>query len=263
MPFPKAKRVIYNKNPLNRVICQLRYPPILSIDSEIPSAFQDSIRSKFPLYSEKVEFQQEIASGLKTQFLPETIKQLSNNSITKNHEFCGEDGVWKINLTRTFLSISTSVYVRWEDFIERFQDSYKALIDIYKPPFFTRIGLRYVDIFDRSKLCLNDVSWTDLLQPYFLGLLSSTVSKEVKNCENVYEINLSDNESIVRIRTSFVQNVQNNEQCYMVDSDFFTPKRTFLNMTFEKLEFLHQMATLLIQWIITDKLHNAMEPKEI
>ena len=58
MPFPETERVIYEKNPLNKVICQLRYPPILRIDSEVPSKFQDAIIDNFPLYNEKVEFQQ-------------------------------------------------------------------------------------------------------------------------------------------------------------------------------------------------------------
>ena len=263
MPFPDAKRVLYGKKPLDRVVCQLRYPPILRIDSEVPAAFQDSIRSDYPLYNEKVEFQQEIVAGPGAQLSPEVVKQLTKTSVTKNHEFSSEDGGWKINLTRTFLSISTSRYERWEEFTERFRSSYNALLGIYKPPFFGRIGLRYVDIFERSKLGLKDVSWTELLQPYFLGLLSSSVAKNVRSSETVYEVNLLDGESIVRIAASLVQNMQSSEECYLVDSDFHTLKRTPPDKAFERLGFLHQRATRLIRWMIQDRLHNAMEPREI
>ncbi|MCH7755956.1 TIGR04255 family protein, partial [candidate division KSB1 bacterium] len=55
MPFPEVKRVIYKKNPLDRVICQLRFSPILKIDAEIPAEFQDMIRADFPNYSEKTD----------------------------------------------------------------------------------------------------------------------------------------------------------------------------------------------------------------
>jgi len=263
MPFPEAKRVVYKKNPLINVICQLRYPPILRIDSEVPSQFQEAIRSDYPLYNERTEVQHEIAAGMKPQFPQEINVQLTRTGITKNHEFCSENGVWRINLTRTFLSISTSEYHRWEDFVQRFSSSSKKFLEIYNPPFFTRLGLRYVDIFDRSKLGLEDAHWTDLLQSYSLGLLSSSVSKEVKSCESVYEIKLSDSESIVRIATSLVIDARTSRECYMVDSDFYTPKRTPPDKAFDKLEFLHQRATRLIRWIITDKLHNAMEPQEI
>jgi uncharacterized protein (TIGR04255 family) len=136
MPFPEAPRVIYRKNPLNRVICQLRYPSILKINTESPADFQESIRREYPLYREKTEFLQENTIRGKTDLPTEMMNQLMQASVTKNHEFRSEDGIWKINLTRNFLSISTSKYVRWEDFLERFMSSFKALMRIYMPPFF-------------------------------------------------------------------------------------------------------------------------------
>lgn len=137
------------------------------------------------------------------------------------------------------------------------------MVSIYNPAFFSRVGIRYVDVFERSKLGLQVDPWNNLIQPYFLGLLASDVKNEIKTNESLYEILLNDSESIVRIATSFVQNVQTIEQCYMVDSDFYTPKRVSLDNAMSKLEFLHDRASKLIRWIITDKLHNAMEPLEI
>ena len=43
-------RCIYDKNPLAEVICQLRFPEILSIQTDIPAKFQDAIRKDFPKY---------------------------------------------------------------------------------------------------------------------------------------------------------------------------------------------------------------------
>jgi len=37
MPFPEVKRVIYEHNPLDKVICQLRFPPILRIECRCSS----------------------------------------------------------------------------------------------------------------------------------------------------------------------------------------------------------------------------------
>jgi len=263
MPFPDAERVIYKINPLDRVICQLRFPPILRIDSEVPALFQEAIRGEFPLYNEKVEIQQELAVGIKSQFSPEVIKQLSKQSTNKNHEFSSEDNIWKINLNRNFLSISTSQYHKWEEFIEKFKTSLKALSDIYSPPFFTRVGLRYVDIFDRSKLGIPGASWSELLKPHFLGLLSSEIGNDIRHCENVFEVSLAENRGIARIATSFVLNLKLKEQCYMIDSDFYSTQKTpFLDLD-DQLNFLHARATRLIRWIITDKLHKAMEPEII
>jgi uncharacterized protein (TIGR04255 family) len=55
MPFPEIERIVYRNNPLTEVVCQLRFPPILSIESELPVKFQDAIREMYPSFQEKVE----------------------------------------------------------------------------------------------------------------------------------------------------------------------------------------------------------------
>jgi uncharacterized protein (TIGR04255 family) len=191
------------------------------------------------------------------------IQSLLRSSANKKYEFLTEDGVWKVNLTRTFLSITTTNYKRWEDFKDRLKCPYDALIRVYSPAFFTRIGLRYVDIFRRSVLGLEGTYWNELLKPFVLGLLSSPVAANVKNFESAYDISLSDNESNVRIVTSFVQQIPNNEQCLMIDSDFFSSKRKDLPYAMSQLDFLNSRASRLIQWVIEERLHKAMEPRQI
>ena len=67
MPFPPAQRVLYNKSPLEQVICQLRFPPILRIDSDLPADFQDRIRNQFPNFGEASEFKLEVSQADKYQ----------------------------------------------------------------------------------------------------------------------------------------------------------------------------------------------------
>src|SRR5258708_12324597 len=55
MLFPESERVIYDKNPLQQVICQLRFPPILRINTEVPVAFQERVKQDYPFYQEKSE----------------------------------------------------------------------------------------------------------------------------------------------------------------------------------------------------------------
>jgi len=302
MPFPKRKRFVYKNNQLNSVVCQLRYPPILRIDSEVPAIFQEAIRQEYPLYIEKTEFLPNAPSGVKAQFPQEAQIQVASTGSLKNHEFCTEDKSWRINLARTFLAVSTSKYNRWEEFSDRFTRAYEKLLHIYEPPFFTRIGLRYTDIFVRSKLGLADVKWADLLQPPFLGLISSDVGEEIRSFDSVYEVWLSDSESVVRIALSLAVDIATKEQCFVVDSDFFSagktpvdthgqargtlqfnlrltpfgrllihprvnPWNSALRVRLEgvssRLEFLHVNASNLIQSIISPRLHDAMEPQEI
>ena len=49
------QRCIYDMNPLAEVICQLRFPEILSIQANIPANFQEAIRHIFPKYAARAE----------------------------------------------------------------------------------------------------------------------------------------------------------------------------------------------------------------
>src|SRR5512133_4231716 len=104
MPFPKVKRVIYRHNPLDQVICQIRFPPILKIDAQIPSEFQDRVRKHFPSYSESLQWDVEVPAGAVSQsvvqlgqvpqsLVPvEMLQQVLKPSGIKNYEFTSEDG---------------------------------------------------------------------------------------------------------------------------------------------------------------------------
>lgn len=262
MPFPEAKRVVYKKNTLQNVICQLRFPPILRIDSEIPSQFQERIKDIFPFYKEKTEVIQQELSSL--SLAPTEVNQMMmKSSNRKNHEFLSDDEMLKVNLTRTFIALSTSQYTRWEEFLNILGKIINALFEIYSPSFVTRIGLRYVNIFDRTLLELKDADWNELLNPYLLGLLSSEFRNNIDVLESVYEIKLIDNISKVRIATSLIEGINSKEKSFMVDSDFSHTKRISREIAWDKLNFLHERSTRLIRYIVTDKLHKAMEPEEI
>jgi len=53
--FSTEKRCIYRNNQLGEVICQLRFPEILSIQATLPAQFQDAIRDAFPRYMMRKE----------------------------------------------------------------------------------------------------------------------------------------------------------------------------------------------------------------
>lgn len=264
MPFPEVKRVIYKKNPLDRVICQLRFPPILKIDAEIPAEFQDRVRKDFPNYSEATELRVEPSPGIKGELPTELLSKVLQSTSTKNYKFSSEDGEWEINLTRTFIALTANKYERWEKFREKIEILSKALIEIYSPAHFSRIGLRYIDVIQRSSLGLNAVNWKQLFQPYILGVLGAAeISDFVRNAESRYEIGLSDGESTVRMITKLVEDEENGEIRYMIDSDFFNTKKTPINETMGRLDYFNKRASRLIQWCITDRLHKSLEPQEV
>jgi uncharacterized protein (TIGR04255 family) len=267
MPFKEIQRMIYKKNPLVRVIGQLRFPCILSINEKPPAAFQDRLRNQYPIYNVTFENLQQLSFEHNQD---NSLFNTSQSDKFKNYLFSSDDGVWTISLTSTFLSLTTTNYSKWEDFIFRLREISAALIEIYKPVFFERVGLRYVDVFCPSLLGLKDAAWDELIQPFALGFLScNDVKNDVTGYSGISELNL-DNNASARIVTAlgYVENLEtptqiaNSELSFIVDSDLFCGKK-YINEFENALEDLHRHSTKIIRAIITDKLHNAMEPELI
>ena len=53
--FSNETRCRYRRNPLAEVICQLRFPEILSIEANAPVEFQEAIRQEFPRFQRRQE----------------------------------------------------------------------------------------------------------------------------------------------------------------------------------------------------------------
>ena len=264
MPFPSVPRVIYHHSPLIQVICQLRFPPILRIDTEIPALLQEDIRGEFPNFTETSEWALEQATQPTEGVVPDLFRQMLQSSGSKNYAFASEDGQWQLNLTRTFISLTTTNYHRWEEFKPKFVGPLAAFTRIYSPSSFTRIGLRYINVICKSALGLQAAEWRQLLQPYILGILHEpSVGSHVKAFESNYNVGLNDGDGTVTIITKFVQPKEGDERCYLIDSDFYTSTKTPVDNTVPKLDYFNTRASRLIRWCITDELHRAMEPEAI
>ena len=264
MPFPEFARVIYNKNPLDNVVCQLKFPPILKIDSETPSQFQEAIRSTYPRFEAtegpEIQMPKELAKRLPREVLTAMLSHISG----KNYSFTTRDRSWKVNITRNFLALSTAKYERWEDFKERLRIPLESLNQIYGPAFFTRVGLRYQNVIVRSELGIDNHPWSALIQPFVSGVLNETpMCESVITTESKIEIQLADNQSIVRVLHGFVESINNGEICYQIDSDFFTEQEVEVSDAIDKLDYFNRRSRRLFRWFITEALHNAMEPTPI
>ena len=263
MPFSESKRIIYKKNVLDQVICQLKFPPILRIDAELPVAFQERVNKEFPNYTEKTNLSLEWSLRVKEQIASRSDTQVPRTDSMKNHEFATEDGQWKINLTRTFLALTTNSYDVWEDFKKRLEIPLNAFINVYSVSHFSRIGLRYKDVIQRSALGLDGVGWSELLKPQILGILAdSELSQNVRDLQSVCEISLPDIDSAVRVSSRLTRDRERDEICYVIDSDFFDAQKASIGRARSKFDDFNQHASRLFRWCITERLHKSMEPQD-
>lgn len=257
-----APRCIYQNNQLIEVICQLRFPEILSIEANAPVLFQEIVRSSFPNYSVQKEL-----SAPKLTGVPGNM-QVEPQQITNNYQFVSADGIWRINFTSKFISLSCNRYTRWEDFAKRLDLPLAAFIKVYKPAHFDRIGLRYINAVSRQELEIPEAPFRELITPMYLGPMDclDIPEKAFHRCGIDFEVKLGGN---IMAKVHSGPGILNRggktdpEAKFIFDEDLFVNETVSVNHTAGTLESIHEKATQLFRSAITDTLHNAMNPTTI
>ena len=128
--FLDRDRYLYRKPQLVEVICQLRFPTILSISAREPADFQEAIRRDFPQYQRLQEQPQPKLAGGPGNFRVEEAERVIN------YQFLSADGRWKVNLTNSFIALATPAYTKWEDFAAKLDLVLAQFSPIYQPAYF-------------------------------------------------------------------------------------------------------------------------------
>jgi uncharacterized protein (TIGR04255 family) len=260
MTFPDSPRVIYKQNVLVEVICQLRFPPILKIETEPPATFQEKIRQDYPLMQESPTDQPSLPPAI-AKMIGQAVPGFFQGQV---YNFQSEDEKWKVAITREFLAVSTTHYTRWEEFRSRLQVAVEALRVSYEPSFFVRIGLRYRDIIRKSMPGLGRLDWSKLLRTHILGELSSPrISKAIQHAVRDVLISLNGDEGQVRVLHGLIKEQNEKEHSYSIDSDFFYEGRTEITDAFKRLDSFNREAGRLFRWCITPLLQRHLGPTRL
>lgn len=259
--FSTEQRCKYQNNPLAEVICQLRFPEILSINTTAPAVFQDAIREEYPLYTVKKEMPAPKLKGIPGNFT------LESQQPSQNHMFASADGVWRVNLTSHFISLSCRQYTCWEDFAKKLDKPLAAFILEYKPAFFQRVGLRYLNFISRNDLDLEGVPFRDLITANYLGLLQDPEVPEqtTSKCSIDAQLQLRGGcQANIHAGPGLVKRngKEDKELKFIFDLDLFMSGNIPVNHSAGALQTLHAQAFPIFRDAITDTLHDAMRPQK-
>jgi uncharacterized protein (TIGR04255 family) len=255
--FSHEPRCEYRRSQLAEVICQLRFPEILTIGTTVPDIFQEAIRAEFPQFSKRME--------------PPVPKLTGNPALQKqeptvNYQFSSADGIWRVNLTSKFISLACSRYTCWEDFAGKLDKPLAAFIKIYKPAYFERVGLRYINFISRGDLGIPTAPFHELIEPCYLGLLGEEDVQEATCTRSSLDTELGIRGGCrVKIHAG-PGKIQRNgkmdqEVKFIFDQDLFMPGQVPVNLSAGALQTLHSQAWSIFRGAITDKLHEALEPR--
>ena len=256
------ERVIYEKNQLAEVICQLRFPTILSVGAREPVDFQEAVRQVFPRY----QLRQDLLPPKMVQ-QPGQPPKMEQQKPIANHQFMTADGNYRINLAQNFISLTCGKYVCWEDFARMMDRPLASFIEIYQPAYFERVGLRYLNAISRRDLDLEGMPWRELLEPQYLGLL---VSEDVP--EQAFSRCSQDVEAAIpggcrmklHVGPGMIKrgnDASDKEVKLIFDLDVYMGGNIPINMAAGAMQTVHAQAGSIFRDAITDTLHDAMEPQ--
>ena len=259
--FSTEPRVTYRKNQLGEVICQLRFPEILAIAAKPPVDFQEAIWADYPRYTSRMESPAPRLTGAPGNMT------LQNQPAAINHQFVSADGVWRVNLTSKFICLACARYTGWEEFAAKLDMPLAAFIQIYKPAYFERIGLRYVNFFSRKALGLEGRPYRELFAEKYLGVMADeqvvepTVGRSGVDAEFAIRGGCR-----VKLHAGPGQvhrgGKTDGEVKFIFDQDLYMPGSIAPNLSAPALQTLHAQAWSIFRDAITDELHEAMEPND-
>ena len=258
--FSHEPRCVYRHHQLAEVICQLRFPEILSIGTTVPDQFQEAIRAEFPQFSKRME-----PPIPKLPVAPGS-PSLQKQEPTVNYQFSSADGTWRVNLTSKFISLAGSRYTCWEDFARKLDKPLASFIQIYKPAYFERVGLRYINFISRGDLGLPTTPFYELIEPCYLGLLCEEDVQESTCTRSSLDTEIGIRGGCRAKIHAGPGKIQRNgkfdpEVKFIFDQDLFMPGQVPVNLSAGALQTLHSQAWSIFRGAITDKLHEALEPR--
>lgn len=166
---PHAPHFHLQRDQLAQVFCQVRFSPILRLrerDAVIP--FQETIRDRYPLYSEQQAVNLLVTPGGMTQ-QPAPEVQYRFSSTDRNHS---------VFLSSDFVALESRDYQDIDDFVGRLVPLVATVCETYQPGAMTRLGLRFIN---EIRLASTDPTGTMIqaLTPTLLGAAGDANLTEV------------------------------------------------------------------------------------
>lgn len=259
MPFPEQPRVKYQNNPLVDVVCQWVFSGKTSgseLNAVSAAEIHEKIREQFPLFN--------IAKIVSVEVNPQN--QSLNQFEEEQYEYRSADSSKKIDITKNRVTLTTTMYTSWEEF----RGDFLSVVDLGIKPIFgdieiSRVGLRYKDIIERSSIQLTEASWDELITPYLSSFYSkeNAMANHVVGEQSKIVLSLPENEGRLNITYGLVTNSNTQEQCFLLDSDFYIEGKLDDSAAREFMDRYNIKARNFFRWSITDKLHNLLQPTEV
>ncbi len=161
MATPKKQSVKLPRAPLIFVLAQVRFSPVLKMESYVPDIQEYMRHHGFPKYRVETIQNIMIGSGTKTE-------------VTRRWIFDDAESCRQVILTTDALTFQTTTYDTFDGFVSDFTTVAQPLADHAKVERIEQIGLRYVDLLTP----IDGISTGELLRPGLRGVPAASLGSE-------------------------------------------------------------------------------------
>lgn len=233
--------------PLVRVIAQLRFPEILSVERrDFVAPFQEAIRSAYPV------LRQEQAQGIVMG--PDGLAPAKPQIAWR---FSDIGGAWRVSLTPEFLALETTKYVSRADFISRLKLLAEALDEHIEPAQLDRLGVRYIDRITGD--AVDDIA--RLVHPEVRGITGTIAATHAVHALSESMFALQDARLVARwgflppgatVDPSAIEPAQ--EKSWILDLDMFstTPVPFVVDRVVAEAQRYAERVYTVFRWAVTD-----------
>jgi uncharacterized protein (TIGR04255 family) len=245
---PLPAEVPLKDAPLVRVIAQLRFPEILSVEQrDFVAPFQEAIRSKYPV------LRQEQTQGILLG--PGGVAPAKPQIAWR---FADTDGHWRVSLTPDFLALETTSYVSRSDFFGRLKAVAQALDEHLEPAQLDRLGVRYIDRITGD--AVDDIA--KLVRPEVRGITGTIAATHAAHAlsESLFEVG----DARVLARWGFLPPCATvdpaaiepaKEKSWLLDLDMFSATSTpfVVDQVVEQAQRYAERIYTIFRWAVTDE----------
>lgn len=223
---PVVKSVKFPKNFLRTVVCELRFPTLLEFEPKAPRELQRATRKQFPVYDK----QQNVSLS------PGALEAADV------HLFRSKSGIESVALRPSAVALETSRYSTFGPFLEMIRLVHGASLSFIDSDFFTRVGLRYINVLPAPADHLEGWLNEDLVKPLIEGVFGDVMiyRQEIRGTSQAG-------------RYSFRHAIHDEEKSltrsYVLDFDFYA-ETVEADEVIALLESLHEECYSFFRWAI-------------
>lgn len=196
--------------PLRLALCQVRFPTLFGLEGSEVRPFSEALFDSYPRISQESLVAQQI------EISPLGGVRQQGGQLQPAYRFASEGGDWIATLTPDWLSLETTAYTGFRDFVQRWHSIFLEALKAFKLSHETRLGIRYVNELQVGEKA-SPAKLKETLSPEVLGAVSLDLDAEGIS-RSWQEVRFTHSEGGCTMQHGYVQNVKQ-DWVYVLDFD--------------------------------------------